>query len=108
MAFGDQLGPLFLQVGDNYTPKSFPELKAYLQHLPRAVPVFVEVCHDDRVTRIKGWKEQGLQSVWFFMHQHDERYSLGLCDYVVEELTKALGLKLYRPQFIVREKGMLD
>jgi len=170
MAFGDQLGPLFLQVGDNYTPKSFPELKAYLEHLPKDVPVFVEVRHkewyavpeirnslfntlhelnigavitdacgrrdcvhmelptphafirfvgnsldktdykrvDDWVTRIKAWKEQGLQSVWFFMHQHDERYSPELCDYVVDELNKALGLSLRRPQFIEKEKGMFD
>jgi uncharacterized protein YecE (DUF72 family) len=170
MAFGDQLGPLFLQVGDNYTPKSFPELKAYLEHLPTDVPVFLEVRHkewfavpeirdnlfntlhelnigavitdasgrrdcvhmelptphafirfvgnsldktdykrvDDWVTRIKDWKEQGLQSVWFFMHQHDERYSPELCDYVVDELNKALGLKLHRPEFIEKEKGMFD
>jgi len=47
MAFGDQLGPLFLQVGDNYTPKSFPELKAYLEHLPTDVPVFLEVRHKE-------------------------------------------------------------
>jgi uncharacterized protein YecE (DUF72 family) len=154
-AFGDKLGPLFLQVGDNYTPKSFPDMKAYLEKLPKDVPVFVEVRHkewysdpiirdsffntlhelnigavitdasgrrdcvhmelptphafirfvgnsldrtdykrvDDWVARIKDWKEQGLQSVWFFMHQHDERYSPELCDYVVEELNKALGTK---------------
>jgi uncharacterized protein YecE (DUF72 family) len=170
MAFGEQLGPLFLQVGDNYTPKSFPELKAYLEHLPKDVPVFLEVRHkdwfavpeirdnlfemlhelnigavitdasgrrdcvhmqlptphafirfvgnsldrtdykrvDDWVARIKDWKEQGLQSVWFFMHQHDERYSPELCDYVEEELNKALGLKLHRPEFIEKEKGALD
>ncbi|HJP63176.1 MAG TPA: DUF72 domain-containing protein [Mucilaginibacter sp.] len=170
MAFGDQLGPLFLQVGDNYTPKSFPELKAYLEHLPKDVPVFVEVRHkewyavpeirdnlfntlhklnigavitdasgrrdcvhmelptphafirfvgnsldktdykrvDDWVARIKAWREQGLQWVWFFMHQHDERYSPELCDYVVDELNKALGLSLHRPQFIEKEKGMFD
>src|ERR1700712_5620696 len=47
MAFGDLLGPLFLQLSDNYTPKSLPELKAYLQHLPTDVPVFVEVRHKD-------------------------------------------------------------
>jgi hypothetical protein len=47
MAFGEQLVPLFLQVGDNYTPKSFPDIKAYLQHLPTDVPVFVEVRHKD-------------------------------------------------------------
>jgi len=167
-AFGEKLGPLFLQVGDNYTPKSFPDMKAYLEKLPKDVPVFVEVRHkewyadpnvrdsffntlrdlnigsvitdacgrrdcvhmelptphafirfvgnsldptdykrvDDWVARIKDWKEQGLQSVWFFMHQHDERYSPELCDYVVEELNKALGMNLHRPEFIEREKGL--
>ena len=168
MAFGDQLGPLFLQVGDNYTPKSFPELKAYLEHLPKDVPVFLEVRHkewfsvpenrdnlfnmlhqlnigavitdasgrrdcvhmnlptphafirfvgnsldktdytriDEWVERIKHWEQMGLQSLWFFMHQHDERYSPELCDYVVEKLNKALGLELHRPQFIDRDKGL--
>ncbi|MBS1528699.1 MAG: DUF72 domain-containing protein [Bacteroidetes bacterium] len=169
-AFGEQLGPLFLQVGDNYTPKSFPDMKAYLEKLPKDVPVFVEVRHkewyadpavrenffntlhdlnigsvitdasgrrdcvhmelptphafirfvgnsldrtdykrvDDWVARIKDWKEQGLQSVWFFMHQHDERYSPELCDYVVEELNKALGTNLHRPQFIEKEKPAFE
>ncbi|MDB5022419.1 MAG: hypothetical protein JWP78_174 [Mucilaginibacter sp.] len=170
MAFGDQLGPLFLQVGDNYTPKSFPELKTYLEHLPTDVPVFLEVRHkdwfavkeysealfdmlrelnigavitdasgrrdcvhmnlptphafirfvgnsldktdytrvDQWVERIKEWKEKGLQSAWFFMHQHDERYSPELCDYVVEKLNKALDLQLHRPRFIDRDKGFFD
>lgn len=170
LAFGDQLGPLFLQVGDNFTPKSFPELKAYLEHLPTDVPVFLEVRHkdwfavkenrdellgllhqlhigavitdasgrrdcvhmnlptphafirfvgnsldktdytriDEWVDRIKQWKEEGLQSLWFFMHQHDERYSPELSDYVVEKLNKELGLQLHRPQFIDRDKGLFD
>jgi hypothetical protein len=29
-----------------------------------------------------------------------------LCDYVVEKLNAALGLKLHRPEFIDREKGL--
>ena len=47
LAFGDKLGPLFLQLSDNFTPKSYPELKAYLEHLPTDVPVFVEVRHKE-------------------------------------------------------------
>ncbi|MDB5010289.1 MAG: hypothetical protein JWQ06_1078, partial [Mucilaginibacter sp.] len=47
LAFGDKLGPLFLQLSDNFTPKSLPELKAYLEHLPKDVPVFVELRHKD-------------------------------------------------------------
>src|ERR1700744_1652531 len=46
-AFGDKLGPIFLQLSDNYGPKNFPELKAYLESLPKDVPVFVEVRHKD-------------------------------------------------------------
>ena len=170
MAFGDKLGPLFLQLSDNFTPKSFPEVKAYLEHLPKDVPVFVELRHkewyansearesafnlmhelgigavitdasgrrdcvhmtlptphafirfvgnslhrtdykrvDDWVDRIKQWRDMGLQSVWFFMHQHDERYSPELADYVSEQLNKKLGLDLPRPQFLDRDKGLFE
>ena len=170
MAFGDKLGPLFLQLSDNFTPKSLPELTAYLEQLPTDVPVFVELRHkdwfavpenrdavfslfkrlnigavitdatgrrdclhmmlptphafirfvgnslhptdyarcDEWVERIADWKEQGLQSVWFFMHQHDERYSPELCDYVIEKLNKKLDINLHRPQFIGKDKGLFD
>ncbi len=42
-AFGNQLGPVLLQFGDNFTPKSFPTLKAYLESLPPSIKVAVEV-----------------------------------------------------------------
>jgi len=168
MAFGDKLGPLFLQLSDNYTPKSFPELEAYLKSLPKDIPVFVELRHkewfaipehrekvfnllhqlnigavitdatgrrdvvhmelptphafiryvgnslhptdyarvDEWVERIAKWKDMGLQSVWFFMHQHDERYSPELADYVVEKLNEKLGLSIKRLQFMDRDKKM--
>ncbi len=167
MAFGETLGPLFLQVGDNFTPKSLPELRAYLEKLPTDLPVFLEVRHkewfavdanrkalfsmlhelnigavitdaagrrdvvhmelptphafirfvgnsldptdykriDDWVTRIKQWQQMGLQSVWFFMHQHDERYSPELADYVSEQFNIHLGLNLLRPTFMSRDNG---
>ncbi|MGY3213575.1 DUF72 domain-containing protein [Mucilaginibacter sp. HD30] len=170
MAFGDKLGPLFLQLSDNFTPKSFPEVKAYLEHLPKDVPLFVELRHkewfansearesafnlmhelgigavitdasgrrdvvhmtlptphafirfvgnslhrtdykrvDDWVDRIKQWRDMGLQSVWFFMHQHDERYSPELADYTSEQLSKKLGLELPRPHFLDRDKGLFE
>ena len=170
MAFGDKLGPLFLQLSDNFTPKSLPELTAYLEHLPGDIPVFLELRHkdwfgvretreavfsmmhslgigavitdasgrrdcvhmnlptphafirfvgnsldrtdylrvDEWVTRIKQWRDMGLQSLWFFMHQHDERYSPELADYVVEKLNGALGLQLQRPQFMDKDKGLFD
>jgi uncharacterized protein YecE (DUF72 family) len=168
MAFGDKLGPLFLQVGDNFTPKSLPDLKAYLEKLPKDVPVFLELRHkewfsvpetrnnifnmlhelnigavitdasgrrdvvhmelptphafiryvgnslhptdytrvDEWVERIVQWYQMGLQSVWFFMHQHDERYSPELADYVIEQLNKKLGLSILRPQFMLRDRSL--
>ena len=172
LAFGEKLGPLFLQLSDNFTPKSFPELKAYLEHLPKDIPVFVELRHkewfanqenrdkvfqlmhdlnigsiitdasgrrdilhmtlptphafirfvgctdkegeydldkarlDEWVLRIKDWKQQGLKSVCFFMHQHDERFSPILSDYVTNELNKALGTNLLRPQFIDQQSSL--
>src|SRR5476649_2861361 len=168
LAFGDKLGPLFLQLSDNFTPKSFPELKAYLEQLRKDIPVFVELRHkewfandevrqaafnlfhelnigavitdasgrrdcvhmnlstphafirfvgnsldrtdfirvDELVGRIKQWRDMGLQTVWFFMHQHDERYSPELADYVSEQLNEKLRLKLQRPIFIDRDKGL--
>ncbi|QQL48669.1 DUF72 domain-containing protein [Mucilaginibacter ginkgonis] len=168
LAFGDKLGPMFLQLSDNFTPKSFPELKAYLEHLPTDVPVFVEVRHkewfntagtdkdifallrdlnigsvitdasgrrdcghmnlstphafiryvgngllptdygriDEWVDRIKKWKDEGLQSLWFFMHQHDEQYSPVLADYTIEKLNEALGTSIQRPQFLPKQESM--
>jgi uncharacterized protein YecE (DUF72 family) len=168
LAFGDKLGPLFLQLSDNFTPKSFPELKAYLEQLPKDIPVFVELRHkewfandevrqavfnlfhelnlgavitdasgrrdcvhmnlptphafiryvgngltpsdykrcDEWIDRIKQWRDMGLKSVWFFMHQHEEEYSPKLADYVVEELNKKLNLSIRRPMFL--NKGLFD
>ena len=47
LAFEDKLGPMFLQLNENFTPKSFPELKAYLKSLPHDVQVCVELRHKD-------------------------------------------------------------
>ena len=61
---------------------------------------------DEWIDRIAKWADMGLQSVWFFMHQHDERYSPELADYVVEKLNERLGLSLLRPTFMDRDKGL--
>ena len=168
MAFDDKLGPLFLQLSDNFSPKSLPELTAYLEHLPTDLPVFVELRHkdwfavpehcdaafnlfkrlnigavitdatgrrdcvhmmlptphafirfvgnglhptdyariDEWIDRIIQWKTMGLRSLWFFMHQHDERYSPQLSDYVAEQLNKKAGFNIKRPMFIKENKGL--
>jgi hypothetical protein len=47
----------------------------------------------------------GLQSVWFLMHQHEEKFSPLLADYVVKQLNDELGLHLKRPGFLNEDKG---
>lgn len=47
LAFEDKLGPLFLQLNDNFTPKDSPILKAYLESLPRDLDIFLELRHRD-------------------------------------------------------------
>lgn len=54
---------------------------------------------DDWVQRIKQWKNNGIEKVWFFMHQHDEQYSPELCKYLIDELNRHCGLKIKPPVF---------
>jgi uncharacterized protein YecE (DUF72 family) len=163
-AFGEHLGPCFLQVGDNFGPKNLSILTNYLSKLPKDLQLFVEVRHedwfkdavarkelfemlhqlnkgaaitdasgrrdclhmelttpeafirfvgnggvnlasdkarvDDWVIRIKEWLEQGLQRVYFFLHQHDEADTPLIADYTIAQFNKHLGSKLDRINFI--------
>ncbi|MCR8561956.1 DUF72 domain-containing protein [Mucilaginibacter sp. BJC16-A38] len=47
VGFRNHLGPLLLQLGENFSPKSYPNLKAYLEALPSSIKVSVEVRHKD-------------------------------------------------------------
>lgn len=46
-AFGDHLGPIFLQVNEKFSPKRKDELFAYLKTLPRDLKFFLEVRHPE-------------------------------------------------------------
>ena len=160
--FGNHIGPLLLQLADNFTPKSFPQLKAYLETLPPAIKVSLEVRHkewfansehrnnflhllnelnigtvisdtsgrrdcahmdltttdavirfvgnnldksdymrlDEWVERLSIWAAQGLESVWFFMHQNNERYVPQACVYFIKQLNAKLGTSVKPPQLI--------
>ena len=162
LAFGEKLGPLFLQLSDYFGPERFAELESYLKQLPKEVPVFIELRHerwfsdkqlqekvfsmfrslnigavitdaagrhdavhmhlpvpaafirfvgnslfpesnyqraDDWVKRIKSWQQQGLQSLYFFVHLQQTTGEAKLADYFIEKLNEELGLELKRPQF---------
>jgi uncharacterized protein YecE (DUF72 family) len=55
---------------------------------------------DAWVERFALWKDQGLQSLWFFVHQFDEAAVPDLCDYVIRQLNEKLGTSLQAPNLI--------
>lgn len=55
---------------------------------------------DDWVQRIKKWMEQGIEKVYFFMHQHKEIHSPELCQYVIQQLNKHCDTNIPKPVFI--------
>ncbi len=61
---------------------------------------------DDWVKRIKSWQQQGLQSVFLFVHQNYNVKEAKLADYFIEKLNQELGLDLKRPRFFEKPLGL--
>ncbi len=61
---------------------------------------------DEWVQRIKFWLDNGLQSLYFFMHQHDELYSPELSKYLIEQLNLVCGLQLKVPVFYQEQQNL--
>lgn len=55
---------------------------------------------DDWVQRMKQWMEQGIERIWFFMHQHEELHSPELCRYLIPELNKHCGTSIPDIRFV--------
>ena len=55
---------------------------------------------DDWVDRIKLWKQQGLEQLYFFVHQNVELESPLLSAYFIEKLNKSLNIEMYIPHTI--------
>lgn len=60
---------------------------------------------DDWVQRIKQWMKEGLQTCYFFMHQHEELHSPELIKYLIEQLNKHCGTELEPPVLFDGKKG---
>lgn len=45
--FGENLGPIFLQLGDNYPPKNLELIENFVKQLPTDLRFFVELRHED-------------------------------------------------------------
>ncbi|MEX2335725.1 MAG: DUF72 domain-containing protein [Fulvivirga sp.] len=60
---------------------------------------------DDWVERAKTWIDNGLEELYFYAHQEDETYSPATCDYFIENLNKACGLNMERPNLSAKSKA---
>ena len=61
---------------------------------------------DEWVIRIKQWLDEGLQKVYFFLHQHDEADTPLIADYTIDQFNKKLGSKLERIHFVNKQGGL--
>lgn len=62
-AFGQQVGPVFLQVSESYSPKNKQQLYDYLQSLPSDLQFFLEVRHPDWFGKEKEYLIEKLHSL---------------------------------------------
>ena len=170
LAFGEHLGPVFLQLSEKYSPERGLQLLHYLENWPSDVPLFLEVRHekwfsdaqnrewlfghlhrlgigavitdtagrrdcvhmeltqpktmirfvgngrhstdysriDEWIVRINHWISNGLEELYFFMHQPHEQFSPEMSAYFIEQLNKTAGLNLKPPRFIVSQPVLFD
>lgn len=55
---------------------------------------------DAWVDRLKHWQDKGLESIYFFLHQHDEKDTPILADYTIRKMNEVLGSTITPPQFL--------
>lgn len=55
---------------------------------------------EDWIQRMKAWADQGIDSMYFFMHQHEELHSPELCRYLIPKINAQLGTNIHVPQFV--------
>ena len=167
-AFGQNLGPILLQLNERFSYKSYDDLKNYIHYLPKHTPVFVELRHhhwfdrsdvrkrvfellaeynigaaisdtalrrnsvhmtlptsnafirfvgngdvtdfhrlDDWVLRIKQWRDMGLHSLYFFIHQSEDKKAPVVADYLIKRLNDKLGINIARPKFLPNQNTLL-
>ena len=55
---------------------------------------------DAWIQRIKKWIEQGVEKIYFFMHQNEEINSPEMCKYVIEQLNKHCNANMPELSFV--------
>lgn len=55
---------------------------------------------DAWIQRLKSWIDQGLETLYFFMHQNEEVNSPQMCQYVIQQLNQHCGTNIPEPVFV--------
>lgn len=63
---------------------------------------------DHWITRIKKWRKEGLQKLYFFVHQNEELESPRLAAHFIKNLNKTLGLSLPSPGEAGTQNSIFD
>ena len=66
---------------------------------------------DEWVDRLKLWSDEGLQTLYFFMHQHEELHSPELSKYLIERMNSKMNLSIPVPHLLNEnklQKGLFD
>lgn len=63
---------------------------------------------DDWVARIEKWRGEGLQKLYFFVHQNIELESPLLAEYFIRKINERLGLSLHIPARQATQHSMFD
>ena len=63
---------------------------------------------DDWIERIKKWRKEGLEKLYFFVHQNTELESPLLATYFIEKLNKELKLDLKVPTKQPKQGGLFE
>lgn len=157
--FDEKLGMVFLQLHDNFKPKDYERLEAFVQKWPKEIPLAIELRNsewfadeevfnttcalfeehnvtniivdtagrrdmlhmrlttpvafvryvganaesdyarlDDWLERLTTWKNEGVEDIYFFVHQNVEKASPLLSAYFIEKMNAAWKTDLHVPQ----------
>jgi len=94
--FGPKLGPVFLQLSEQFGPQRKEQLLAYLQQLPKDVRFFLEVRHPHWFSQIETRK-------WLFSALHDAGIGAVITDTAGRR--DAVHMEITTPETMIRFVG---
>jgi len=96
MGFGTKLGPVFLQLSENYSPRKKDQLLDYLKKLPTDLRFFLEVRHPE-------WFGDPETRNWLFMHLRE--LSIGAVVTDTAGRRDCLHMEIVTPEIFIRFVG---